>query len=198
MSRLPESATEHDRSGSSILTSVGDGGISLIRACGVCARSTPTPGDGLGKLVPCPENAVFGGLPFASSDFRDFCAHGPRTRIDDLSVPSGRFVTRVSAAVTTVDCRPGRGFCFPAPDTAFASFFAMPSEGGTSSAEAPATATAVAQHAPSPTNTSQGADSAAMIDPVASAPSLPGHPAPPIALPPSGRISTRKLSLIHI
>ena len=67
----------------------------------------------------------------------------------------------------------------------------MPSEGGTGSAEAPAAAAAVAQHSPSPTSTSQGADSAAITTPSASSPSPPGDPAPPTALPPSGRVSTR-------
>ncbi|MEP1591365.1 ribonuclease H family protein, partial [Sulfitobacter sp.] len=43
-SRLPEPATEHDRSGSSRLNPVEDGGIFLIRACGLRARSSPTPG----------------------------------------------------------------------------------------------------------------------------------------------------------
>ena len=76
--------------------------------------------------MPRPENAVLGGLPFASSDFRDFGAHGPRVRIDDLCAPSGRFVARVTAAVTTEDRRPGREEFFPAADTAFASVFAYP------------------------------------------------------------------------
>ena len=63
--------------------------------------------------------------------------------------------------------------------------------GGTGSAEAPAAATSVAQHTPSTSSTSQGADSAKITDPAASAPSPQGYPAPPTALPPSGRISTR-------
>ena len=58
----------------------------------------------------------------------------------------------------------------PAADAAFASVFAVPSEGGAGSAESPAAATAFAQHAPSPTSTSQGVDSAAITDSVASAP----------------------------
>ena len=139
--------------------------------------------------MPRLENAVSGGLPFASSGFRDFRVHGSRRRIDDLSAPSGRFVARVSAAVTTVDRRPGRGDIFPAAETAFASVFAVPSEGGTGSPEDPATATAVAQRAPFPTSTLQG--DAAIIDPAASAPSPSGDPKPLTALPPSGRISTR-------
>ena len=41
--------------------------------------------------------------------------HWPRMRIDDRSAPSGRFVARVSTAVTTVDRRPGRGAIFRPP-----------------------------------------------------------------------------------
>ena len=67
----------------------------------------------------------------------------------------------------------------------------MPSEGGTGSAEASDAATTVAQHAPSPSSTSQGAESAAITDPAASVPSLPSDLAPPAGLPPSGRISAR-------
>ena len=127
----------------------------------------------------------------ASSDIRDFHAHGPRMRIDDLCTPCGRFFARVSAAITTADRRPGRGSFFPAADTAFVSIFVVPSKGGTGSAEALAAVTAVAQHAPSPSSTLQGADSAAITNPAASAPSLPDGRAPPTALPPSGHISSR-------
>ena len=63
----------------------------------------------LSGLVPHTESAVLGGLPFTSADYCDFRAHGPHMRIDDLSAPSGRFVARVSASVTTVDRCPGRG-----------------------------------------------------------------------------------------
>ena len=135
------------------------------------------PGVGLGGLVTHPENAVLGGILFAISICRDFRAHGPCNRIDRLAAPSGGFVARVSAAVTTAGRRPSRGGFPPAADTAFTSFFAAPSEGGTGSAEAPAATAAVAQHAPSPTRTSQGNDSAAITDPAASAPSPPGDPA---------------------
>ena len=64
LSRLPEPATDHDSIGSSNLTPVDDD-IFLIPACGLRTRSSPTPGVGLGGLVPRPENAVFGGLLFA-------------------------------------------------------------------------------------------------------------------------------------
>ena len=191
LSRLPEPATEHDRSGSTRLTPVDDDGIYLIRACGLRTGSSPVPGVGLSGLVPNPDSAVLGGLPFASSDFRDFRVHGPRMRIDDLSAPSVSFVARVSASVTTADCRLGRGATFPAADSAFASVFAIPSEDGQDSAEVLAAATAVAQPAPFPTSTPQGADSVAIPDPTASAPPPPGIPTLPTTLPPSGRISTR-------
>ena len=62
---------------------------------------------------------------------------------------------------------------------------------GTGSAGALAAATSVAQDALSPSSTSQGANSAGITDPAASTLSPDGDPAPPIALPPSSRISTR-------
>ena len=150
LSRWPEPATEHDRTGPSSLIPPEDGGIFLIRACGLRTRASPIPRVGLSGLVPHPESAAWGGLPFASSDFRDFRTYGPRMRIDDLSARSGRFVTRVIAAN---DCRSGRREFFPATNTAFASFFTVPSGGGTGSAEAPAAATSVAQHAPPTSST---------------------------------------------
>ena len=109
LSRLPEPSTEHDRSGSSSLTPVEDSGIFLVRACRLRTRSSRTSGVGLSGLVPRPESAIWGGLPFTSSDFSDFRAHGPRMKTEALSASSGRFVAGVSAAVTTADRRPGRG-----------------------------------------------------------------------------------------
>ena len=108
LSYLPEPATEQDRTGSSSLAPMNDGGIFLIRACGLRTRSSRIPSVGLSGLVPHPESAVLGGLPFTSWDFRDFRARGSRMRIGDLSAPSRKFVARVTAAVTTDDCRPGR------------------------------------------------------------------------------------------
>ena len=163
--------------GSSSLTPVEDGGIFLIRACGLRTRSSPTPGVGLGGLVPRTESAVLGGLPFTSSDFRDFRTHGPRMRIDDLSALSGRFVARVSASVATVDRRPGLRVLSPAANAAFASVFVVPPGGDQGSAEAPAAATIVAQRAPPPTSTLQEGDPAVIIDSASSVPSLPGNPA---------------------
>ena len=47
-------------------------------------------------------------------------------KIDVFSARCGRFAARVTAAVTTDDCRPRRGEFFPAADTAFASIFPYP------------------------------------------------------------------------
>ena len=91
-------------------------GIYLIRAGGLNAPSSPLPGVGLGGLVPRTESAVLGELPFTSADYCDFRTHGPHIRIDDGSAPSGRFVTRVSASVTTVDRCLGRGRTLLAAD----------------------------------------------------------------------------------
>ena len=70
----------------------------------------------LGGLMPRTESAVLGGLPFTPADYCDFRTHGPHMKIDDLSAPSGKFVARVSASVTTVDRCPGRGRNLPAAD----------------------------------------------------------------------------------
>ena len=74
LSRFPEPATEHDRSGSTSLNPVEDGGICLIRACGLNTPSSPIPGVDLGRLliVPRTESAVLGGLPFTSAVFLRF------------------------------------------------------------------------------------------------------------------------------
>ena len=58
-------------------------------------------------LVPRPDSAVSGGLPLTSSDLRNFHAHGPLMRIDDLSAFGRRVVARVSASVAPVDNRLG-------------------------------------------------------------------------------------------
>lgn len=137
LSRLSKPATEHARSWSSSLTPAEGGNTFLMRACGLVTHSSPTPGVGLGGLVPRLDSAVFGGLPFTSSDWRDFGAHGPRMRIDDISAPSGTFVVRVSVSVTTVDRRPGRGENPRTPNTDYSSVFDVPSEGSTGSVKSP-------------------------------------------------------------
>ena len=191
LSRLPEPTTEHNRSGSSSLTRVNVGRIFLIRACELHPRFSPTPGVGFGGLVARPENAGLGGLPTASSDLRDFRAHRSRMNGYDPSALCEKIVACVSATVTIVDPRPTRRSILTAADIAFTSIFAVPFEGDTGSAEAPADVTDVARHAPSATTTSQGADLAATNDPAASAASPPGEPTRPIVLPSSGRISAR-------
>ena len=143
-SRLPELATEHDRSGLRSLNPVEDDCIYIIRSCGLNTPSSPFPGVGLAGVVPRTESAVLGGSPFTSADFSDCRTHGPRMRIDDLSAPSGRFVDRVSSSAATVDRCPGRGRALSATDIAFGSVFAVPTEVGAGSAEAPAAATPLA------------------------------------------------------
>lgn len=131
------------------LTPVEEGGIYLMRVCGLHTPSSPIPGVGLGWLVPCTDSTALGGLSFTSADFRDYRTHGQRIRIDDLSALAGRFVDRISASVNTFDSRPGGEMNSPAADTAFASIFAVPTEDGLGSVEAPHTATIVAHTTPS-------------------------------------------------
>ena len=146
----------------------------------------------MGGLVLHTESAVLGGLPFTSADFCDFCIHGPRMSIDDLSAPSESFVARVSGSVATVDRCPGRGRALLAADDAFASVLAVPTEVGTGSAKAPAAATTVTQPTPCSRSFTQGTGSVETAGPTVSAPVSPGSPASQTAKPSSDRISTRK------
>ena len=68
LSRLPKPATEHDRSGSTSLNPVEDGGIYFVRACGLSTPSSPIPGVDLGGLVPRTESAC---LLYTSPSPRD-------------------------------------------------------------------------------------------------------------------------------
>lgn len=131
------------------------------------------------------------GFVFASSGYSRLTRNRPRTRIVDFSSPSTNFVDHVPVPVTTIDRRAGRGAISPAAGTAFALVFAVPSEGGSGSAEAPAVATAVAQYASPLTSTSEGADVAAIADPATPTPSPPHNPDPLTVLPPLGCISSR-------
>ena len=67
---------EHDRSGSTSLNPVEDGGIYQIRDCGRNTPSSSIPGV-VGGLVPRTESVVLGGLPFGSDPIPgdDFLRH---------------------------------------------------------------------------------------------------------------------------
>ena len=140
--------------------------------------TSPVPGIGSGGLVPRPEDDVLGGLLLTPSDFRNFGAHGPHLRIDDLSAPLGRFVARVCVLDITGDCRPGRSTIYPSADTAFALFFSV--------------LLRISQLAPLPTSSAQDDDSAAIVDlaAFASFPPDPSGPADAGAMASFGRIST--------
>lgn len=92
-------------------------------------------------------------------------------KIDQRSAPSGIFAARASASVTTVDRCPGPSETLPTANTAVAaSDRSVPSDGGKSSAEAPADAAAVAENATLATSTSQGEDSIEITSPTVPAP----------------------------
>ena len=148
----------------------------------------------MGGLVPHTESAVLGavlgGLPFTSADYCDFRTRGPHMRVDDLSAPSGRFVARVSASVTTVDRCPGRGRTLPAADND--SLWSSPYP--PRSAWAPQKP--LLPRRPSPSrllrrSATQGTDAVETTGPTASAPASPGSPMPPTVKPFWDRISTR-------
>ena len=125
--RLSQPATKDDRSGSSRFIPVDDDAIYLVRACGLRTSSTSNPAIGLIGQGPQPDSAVLSGLPLTSTDFRDFRAHRPRKRIDDLSAPTGTFVARLSALVGTGDDGLGRAPFCPAADANLSPVFAVPS-----------------------------------------------------------------------
>ena len=134
------------RAPSSPILGVGLNGLMPRTESTVLGRFVPrTERTALGGLVPLAESTVLGaphsehaalgGLPFTSTAFHDFRTHEPRTRIDGLSAPPGRFVARVFASVATTEGCTGRGSISPAADTVFALVSAIPIEGGTGSAE---------------------------------------------------------------
>ena len=75
--------------GSSCLNPADDETIYLVRVCVLHRPIIPVPGIGLGGLVPQPDGVIFGGLPLASTDFRDFRAHRPCMKIDDFLLLPG-------------------------------------------------------------------------------------------------------------
>ena len=89
LSRLPQPATEHDRSASSRDIPVDDEAIHLVRVCRLHTSSASVPSIGLGGLVPQPDSAIPGGLLLIPTDSRDFRAHGPRMRIDEFVLLPG-------------------------------------------------------------------------------------------------------------
>ena len=169
--------------------------IYLTGACGLCTPSAPFPGVGLGELMPRTESNAFGGLPLNLADVCDFCTHGPRIRLDDLSTPSGRFVASVSASTATVDSSPGRGGGSCTDNHDFASVFAVPTVANEDSAEAPAATISVAQPTPSRSSV-QRVEPVSPTGPTAPVSTSPGSPAPQTMAPVSDRFSaeTRRRS----
>ena len=99
LSRLPQPATEADRTGPNRLTGPDTVGIYLIRPCGFTPCEPSTPGIGLGGLVPPPSRPIptIQPLPFATDDFTDFRLLGPRLERPGSSPLPNTFVGPVSA-----------------------------------------------------------------------------------------------------
>ena len=92
-------ASEDDRNDRSRLTASNEERIYLIRAGGLFLDGPPALSLGFGGLAPFSESVGVGGLPLSQSEFRNFCEHIPRMRIDDLDAPYGEFVTVVATSV---------------------------------------------------------------------------------------------------
>ena len=73
LSRLPQPATDADRTGRNRLTGPDTVGIYLVRPCGFAPNEPPTPGIGLGGLVPPPSRPIstIQPLPFTPDDYGD-------------------------------------------------------------------------------------------------------------------------------
>ena len=111
-------------------------------------------------------------------------------RIDDLSAPSGRFVARVSASVTTADRCPGHGRTLSVADNDSLRSSPYPSR----SARAPQKPLLPRRTSPSrllQRSPTHGTDAVETTGPTASAPASPGSPMPPTVKPSWDRISTR-------
>ena len=80
LSRLPQPATDADRTGRNRLTGTDTVGIYLIRPCGFAPNKPPTPGIGLGWLVSLPSRPIptIQPLPFTTDDYGDFRLQGLR------------------------------------------------------------------------------------------------------------------------
>ena len=74
LSRLPQPATDANRTGRNRLTGPDTVGIYLIRSCGFAPNEPPTPGIGLGGLVSPPSIPIptIQPLPLIADDFGDF------------------------------------------------------------------------------------------------------------------------------
>ena len=98
LSRLPQPATDLDRTGLSRLTSPDTVGVYVIHACGFTPIEPSTPGIGLGGLVPPPSIPfnTLPPLPFTDQDLGDFRRYGPRMDHSDPVQPLHSFVAGVS------------------------------------------------------------------------------------------------------
>lgn len=133
--------------------------------------------------MPRPDSAVLGWDHFVPSYF--LRGRGSRMRVRDLSSARGggcsSLVFLVSSSLPVMAASAARQFPLP-PTLPSEQLFAAP--------------LGITHSTASPTSPAQGTDSALIIDPAASTPSLPGPPTPPtpsgitVSLPPWGRTST--------
>ena len=115
-SRLPQPATDLDRTGPNSLTCPDTVGIYLIQACGSTPTGPSTPGIGLGRLVP-PAPSPFDTMPpfpCTANDFGDFRRHEPRIDYSDSARISEPLVAPIVAqdpAATSLQLSPRPPLC---------------------------------------------------------------------------------------
>ena len=100
LSRLPQPATDADRTGRNRLTGPDTVGIYLIRLCAFAMNEPPTPGIGLGGLVSPPSRTIptIQPLPFTADDYGDFRLLG--SRMEHHGIPNN-FVGPISTRDST-------------------------------------------------------------------------------------------------
>ena len=100
LSRLPQPATDANRTGRNRLTGPDTVGIYLIRPCGFAPNEPPTPGIGLGGLMSPPSRPIptIEPLPFTADDYGDFRLLG--SRMEHHGIPNN-FVGPISTRDST-------------------------------------------------------------------------------------------------
>ena len=99
LSRLPQPATDLDRTGPNRLTSLDTISIHLIQACSFTAIEPFTLGIGLGGLAPPAFGSFDPGPPFpcTNNDFGDYRRHGPHMDAPGSAQVTWPFATAIAA-----------------------------------------------------------------------------------------------------
>ena len=187
-SRLPDLATDHDRSGSNSLSPVDDGGIFFHPGPESSHSFLTEHRCWLGWGGAHPENVDLSGLSSHLRIVNIFVRTSHVRRLTFVSLLGHSALVILPPSPPWIANGPRNNFSWR--HQYYRISFAEPFEDRTGSAEAPAAKTAVLQHATSPTRVSR-LNSAAITVMAAYTLSLPHEPVPPTASLPIDRVFTR-------